>query len=79
MATAVISVVDRLGLKLKKRRGPVQTLVIDRVERPGEEQVCGSSDALTHRLHGRTTGILRCAQKDNSSSSAVYEARTDIR
>jgi uncharacterized protein (TIGR03435 family) len=34
---AVISVVNRLGLKLKKGRGPVQTLVIDQVERPGEE------------------------------------------
>jgi uncharacterized protein (TIGR03435 family) len=36
MLTAVISVVDRLGLKLKKARGPVQTLVIDGVERPSE-------------------------------------------
>ncbi|HEX3571791.1 MAG TPA: TIGR03435 family protein [Acidobacteriaceae bacterium] len=36
MLTAVISVVDRLGLKLKKARGPVQTLVIDGVERPTE-------------------------------------------
>jgi uncharacterized protein (TIGR03435 family) len=36
MLTAVISVMDRLGLKLKKGRGPVETLVIDAVERPGE-------------------------------------------
>lgn len=36
MSTAVISVMDRLGLKLKKGRGPVETLVIDQVERPTE-------------------------------------------
>ncbi|HKO20079.1 MAG TPA: TIGR03435 family protein, partial [Acidobacteriaceae bacterium] len=36
MLTAVISVMDRLGLKLKKGRGPVETLVIDHVERPTE-------------------------------------------
>jgi len=36
MATAVISVMDRLGLKLKKGRGAVETLVIDAVERPTE-------------------------------------------
>jgi uncharacterized protein (TIGR03435 family) len=36
MPTAVISVMERLGLKLKKGRGPVETLVIDGVERPTE-------------------------------------------
>jgi uncharacterized protein (TIGR03435 family) len=29
-------VVDRLGLKLKRGHGPVQTLVIDRIEEPSE-------------------------------------------
>ncbi len=30
-------VVDRLGLKIKRARGPVQTLVIDHIEQPSEE------------------------------------------
>lgn len=34
MDSAVISVVDRLGLKIKRSRGPVQTLVIDQVDHP---------------------------------------------
>lgn len=33
---AVISTVDRLGLKLKRGRGPIQHLVIDNVEMPTE-------------------------------------------
>jgi uncharacterized protein (TIGR03435 family) len=33
---ATRSVVDRLGLKLKRGRGPIQTLVIDHVEQPSE-------------------------------------------
>jgi uncharacterized protein (TIGR03435 family) len=36
MVGAVLSVVDRLGLKIKRGRGPIQTLVIDRVEEPSE-------------------------------------------
>jgi uncharacterized protein (TIGR03435 family) len=34
--TAVRSVVDRLGLKIKRGRGPIQTLVIDEVKQPSE-------------------------------------------
>jgi len=34
MVAAVLDVVDRLGLKIKRGRGPVQTLVIDQVEQP---------------------------------------------
>jgi uncharacterized protein (TIGR03435 family) len=34
IALAVIGVMDRLGMKLKRGRGPVPTLVIDHVERP---------------------------------------------
>jgi len=34
MAEAVSSVLERLGLKLKRGRGPIQTLVIDHVEQP---------------------------------------------
>ncbi len=34
VVSAVTSVVDRLGLKLKRGRGAVQTLVIDHVEAP---------------------------------------------
>ena len=36
MVAAVISVVDRLGLTIKRGRGPIQTLVIDHVEQPSE-------------------------------------------
>ena len=36
LVTAVLSVVDRLGLKLKRGHGPVRTLVIDRIEQPSE-------------------------------------------
>ncbi len=36
LAAAVFDVVDRLGLKLKRERGPVQTLVIDQIEQPSE-------------------------------------------
>ena len=32
--TAVYSVVDRLGLKIKRGRGPIQTLVIDHIDHP---------------------------------------------
>ena len=34
MQAAVYSVVDRLGLKIKRGRGPIQTLVIDRIDHP---------------------------------------------
>jgi uncharacterized protein (TIGR03435 family) len=34
MTTAVLSVVNRLGLKLKRGRGPVQSLIIDNIEQP---------------------------------------------
>jgi uncharacterized protein (TIGR03435 family) len=34
--SAVLSVVDRLGLKIKRGRGPIQTLVIDHVDQPSE-------------------------------------------
>jgi uncharacterized protein (TIGR03435 family) len=34
MQTAVYSIVDRLGLKIKRGRGPIQTLVIDHIEHP---------------------------------------------
>ena len=34
MQTAVYSVVDRLGLKIRRGRGPVQTLVIDHIAHP---------------------------------------------
>lgn len=36
MLTAVDSVVGRLGLTIKRGRGPIQTLVIDHVEQPSE-------------------------------------------
>lgn len=36
VVSAVFSVVDRLGLKLKRGRGPVQTLVIDHIEQPSQ-------------------------------------------
>jgi uncharacterized protein (TIGR03435 family) len=36
VVTGVLGVVDRLGLKLKRSRGPIQTLVIDHVEQPSE-------------------------------------------
>jgi uncharacterized protein (TIGR03435 family) len=36
VVAATRSVVDRLGLKLKRGRGPIQTLVIDHVEQPSE-------------------------------------------
>jgi uncharacterized protein (TIGR03435 family) len=36
MVGAVNSVVDRLGLKLKRKRGPVRTLVIDHIEMPSD-------------------------------------------
>ena len=32
--TAVYSVVDRLGLKIKRGRGPIETLVIDHIDHP---------------------------------------------
>jgi uncharacterized protein (TIGR03435 family) len=32
--TAVYSVVDRLGLKIKRSRGPIKTLVIDHIDHP---------------------------------------------
>jgi uncharacterized protein (TIGR03435 family) len=34
LVEAVLNVVDRLGLKLKRGRGPIQTLVIDHAEQP---------------------------------------------
>jgi uncharacterized protein (TIGR03435 family) len=34
LQTAVYSVVERLGLKIKRGRGPIQTLVIDHIDRP---------------------------------------------
>jgi uncharacterized protein (TIGR03435 family) len=34
MQSAVYSVVDRLGLKIKRTRGPIQTLVIDHIDHP---------------------------------------------
>jgi uncharacterized protein (TIGR03435 family) len=34
IAVATYSVVDRLGLKIKRSRGPIQTLVIDQVDHP---------------------------------------------
>lgn len=36
IVSAVHSVVERLGLKLKRGRGPIQTLVIDHVQQPSE-------------------------------------------
>jgi uncharacterized protein (TIGR03435 family) len=36
MSTAVFGVMDRLGLKLKRGRGPIETLVIDHLDRPSE-------------------------------------------
>ena len=33
---AVLSAVDRLGLKIKRGRGPIQSLVIDHIEMPSE-------------------------------------------
>jgi uncharacterized protein (TIGR03435 family) len=33
---AVLSVVDRLGLKIKRSRGPIQTLIIDQINQPTE-------------------------------------------
>jgi uncharacterized protein (TIGR03435 family) len=32
--TAVYGVIDRLGLKIKRSRGPIQTLVIDHIDHP---------------------------------------------
>ena len=34
IATAVYSVIDRLGLKIKRSRGPIRTLVIDHIDHP---------------------------------------------
>jgi uncharacterized protein (TIGR03435 family) len=36
VVAAVMDVVDRLGLKIKRGRGPIQTLVIDHIEQPSE-------------------------------------------
>ncbi len=36
LTAAALGVVDRLGLKIRRGRGPIQTLVIDRVEPPSE-------------------------------------------
>jgi uncharacterized protein (TIGR03435 family) len=36
VVSAVFNVVDRLGLKIKRGRGPIQTLVIDHVQQPSE-------------------------------------------
>lgn len=36
VVAAILRVVDRLGLKLKRGRGPIETLVIDDVEPPSE-------------------------------------------
>jgi uncharacterized protein (TIGR03435 family) len=36
VVAAVLNVVDRLGLKIKRGRGPIQTLVIDHVEQPSQ-------------------------------------------
>jgi uncharacterized protein (TIGR03435 family) len=36
VVVAVFDVVNRLGLKIKRGRGPIQTLVIDHVEQPSE-------------------------------------------
>jgi uncharacterized protein (TIGR03435 family) len=36
LIAAVLSAVDRLGFKLKRGRGPIQTLVIDHIEQPAE-------------------------------------------
>ena len=36
LVAAVLNVVDRLGLKIKRGRGPIQTLVIDHVEQPSD-------------------------------------------
>lgn len=34
MQTPVYTVVDRLGLKIKRGRAPIQTLVIDQIDHP---------------------------------------------
>jgi uncharacterized protein (TIGR03435 family) len=36
IVSASLGVADRLGLKIKRGRGPIETLVIDRVEQPSE-------------------------------------------
>jgi uncharacterized protein (TIGR03435 family) len=36
LVAATLGVVDRLGLKIKRGRGPIQTLVIDHVEQPSQ-------------------------------------------
>ena len=36
VATTVLRVVDRLGLKIKRGRGPIKTLVIDHIQGPSE-------------------------------------------
>jgi uncharacterized protein (TIGR03435 family) len=36
LVAAVLHVADRLGLKIKRGRGPIQTLVIEHVEQPSE-------------------------------------------
>jgi uncharacterized protein (TIGR03435 family) len=36
VVAAVLDVVDRLGLMIKRGRGPIQTLVIDHIEQPSE-------------------------------------------
>jgi len=36
VATEVLRVVDRLGLKIKRERGPIKTLVIDHIQQPSE-------------------------------------------
>ena len=30
----MLTVVDRLGLKIKRSRGPIQTLIIDHIDQP---------------------------------------------
>ena len=32
--TVMLTVVDRLGLKIKRSRGPIQTLIIDHIDQP---------------------------------------------
>ena len=36
LVTAALRVVDRLGLKIKRGRGPIKSLVIDRIQQPSE-------------------------------------------
>ena len=54
LTAAVFDVVDRLGLKLKRGRGPIQTIVIDHVEQPSENSESPKSWVTGKPEHSRS-------------------------